>query len=102
MNERVEYEYAEMVTGYFNRGANTPVKVFMNVRDVTGETVSPDFTEGSLGALNLMGAQGWRVITTREPSSGRMGWIAAALTDEAIIWENYVAEEFLMTRRVLD
>jgi hypothetical protein len=102
MSEKIEYEYAEMVTGFFNRGANTPVKTFMNVQDITGVTVTPDFAEGSLGALNLMGAQGWRLITARAPSSGRMGWIAASLQDDAIVWEKYTAEEFLMMRRVLE
>lgn len=102
MSNKIEYEYAELVTGFFNRGQNTPVKPFMHVRDITGETVSPDFAEGSLGALNLLGAQGWRLITTRVPSPGRMGWIAAALKDDAIVWEKYTAEEFLLMRRVID
>lgn len=102
MAEKDEYEYAEVVVGFFNRGANTPVKTFMHVRDVTGDTSTPDFDQGPLGALNFMGAKGWRLILARIPTEGRMGWIAAALADRAIVWDKYTAEEFVMIRRVVD
>ena len=51
---------------------------------------------------DLMGARGWRLLLARNPTEGRMGWIAAALDDPAILWDKYTAEEFVMIRRVVD
>lgn len=51
-----------------------------------------------------MGAQGWRLVSEREVSEGRMGWIVAALAadGERASLDNYHGAEFLMMREVRD
>lgn len=76
----------------------------MQVRDIAGTSTTPHYTDGPLGALNLMGAQGWRLVSEREVSEGRMGWIVAALAadGERASLDNYHGAEFLMMREVRD
>jgi hypothetical protein len=76
----------------------------MQVHDVKGEKLTPDFLQGPLEALNLMGAQGWKLLSEREAASGRMGWITGALKrhDDTVDPDDYQATEFLMMRQVRD
>ena len=84
------------------RGPDRAVLTFMQVRDLMGEKMTPEFEQGPLEALNLMGAQGWKFLAEREPTSGRMGWVCASLRqhDDAIDHDSYQATQFLMMRRV--
>jgi hypothetical protein len=104
MSEHTTYEYAEVIVGFFNRGKGVPVPTFQQVRDVTGERTTPDFMQGPLEALNLMGAQGWQLGSEREATEGRMGWVRGALHrhDDRIDPEKWTATEFLMMRQVRD
>ena len=102
MSSAPEYEYAEVVAGFFSRGAGVPIKVFMHVRDISGDKTTPDFRDGVLGALNIMGAQGWRLVSERQPSPGRMEWVASGLHDDRVLPQSYEATEFLMMRVVQD
>jgi hypothetical protein len=104
MSEEMTYEYAEVIVGFFNRGEGTPVMTFMHVREINGDNVTPDFLLGPLEALNLMGAQGWQLLSERQPAHGRMQWVWGALKrhDERIDPDKYEATEFLMMRQVRD
>jgi len=51
----------EVIVGFLGRGQGTPVLTFMQVRDLTGDSTTPDFMQGPLEALNLMCAQGWQL-----------------------------------------
>lgn len=102
MSSAPEYEYAEVVAGFFIGPPGVPMRTFMHVRDISGDKTTADFTDGALGALNIMGAQGWKLVSERQPSPGRMGWVAAALHDDLVHPERFEATEFLMMRAVRD
>jgi hypothetical protein len=55
VSETPRYEYAEVVVGLVGRGPGRPLLPFMQVSDVTGRSMTPDFVQGPLEALNLMG-----------------------------------------------
>lgn len=73
------YEYAEVGVGHFGRGRGVPALLFLQVCDITGRKITPDWADGQLDALNLMGAQGWQYLSQCEATAGRMGHIWATL-----------------------
>ena len=98
------YEYAEVFVGWFGRGEGVKLLTFLHVRDMHGEHFTPDFMEGPLEALNLMGAQGWQIVEKVEPHEGRIEWIASSARrhDSRAMVQNREVTEYLMTRQVRD
>lgn len=104
-DDRPTYEYAEVVVGFVGRGFGNRGLTFMQVRDPTGDTMTPDCRLGPLEALNLMGAQGWQMMSERTAvADDRMDWICAELRrhDRAVERKNSEATQFLMMRRVFE
>jgi hypothetical protein len=105
VSETPRYEYAEVVVGLVGRGPGRPLLPFMQVSDVTGRSMTPDFVQGPLEALNLMGAQGWKLLSQREATSDHMNWVAGELKthDDTVEFNDYhQATVYLMVRQVRD
>jgi hypothetical protein len=99
------YEYAHLIVGvFFNPGETADI--FMHVRSLTGDTTDADFGHGDLEALNMMGAQGWQVISRQDPTEGRLQHIAVAVAVKKDLRPaplgDYQASEYLLMREVRD
>jgi len=100
MPSETTYEFAQVITGLiFTEG---DAVTFLQVRTLTGDETTRGFEGGPLGALNLMGAQGWRYLSERPAEKGRVMWISGALSAPGTRLEvkGFEAVEYLMTREV--
>jgi len=102
MSKPRAYEYAEVITGLIQFEQRPTPLLLLYIRENNEERIDLDFKEGRLGALNLMGAEGWKLASERPAPEARIQWAVAQLPAEGaqlLRVKRFEAVEFLMMRK---